>query len=181
MSLRLLLVAGAALGLAGCAAGTAEAPPGPIFSADAEPISAEVIGVDGAVIGAIDLHEGPHGVLGEVNLQAGAIAPGWHGLHIHQVGDCSDIGTFTNSGGHLGLIPGGHGLMNPVGPEAGDLPNLYAASDGSASMEFFTSLFALSDLRDEDGAAMILHQNRDDHISQPIGGAGPRIGCAVLD
>jgi superoxide dismutase, Cu-Zn family len=63
----------------------------------------------------------------------------------------------------------------------GDLPNLYAHTNGSAGMEFFSDLFSLNDLRDDDGAALIMHQNRDDHISQPMGGVGPRVGCAVLE
>jgi len=147
----------------------------------AMPLAAEVIGAEGSVIGEVTMTQGPHGVLGSVVLNAGAVSPGWHGLHIHQVGDCSDVGRFTNSGGHLGKIEGGHGLLNPAGPEMGDLPNLYAHANGSAGMEFFSALFSLNDLRDEDGAALILHQNRDDHISQPIGGAGPRVGCAVLE
>lgn len=177
MSLRLLLTACALASLAACNG----ADTGPSFSAETAPLTAEIIGVTGDTIGSVTLREGPHGVLGEVMLETGAVAPGWHGLHVHQVGDCSDIGTFTNSGGHLGMIAGGHGLMNPVGPEAGDLPNLHAGQDGAAGMEFFTELFALSDLRDADGAALIIHENRDDHISQPIGGAGPRVGCAVLE
>jgi Cu-Zn family superoxide dismutase len=26
----------------------------------------------------------------------------------------------------------------------------------------------------------VIHINRDDHITQPIGGAGPRIACGVV-
>lgn len=151
------------------------------FNADAAPLEAEIIGARGNTIGVVVMTEGPNGILGSVSLNAGAVAPGWHGLHVHQVGDCSDVGTFTNSGGHLGKIEGGHGLLNPTGPEAGDLPNLHAADNGSAAMEFFTDRFSLAEIREGDGSALILHQNRDDHITQPIGGAGPRVGCAVLD
>jgi Cu-Zn family superoxide dismutase len=35
-------------------------------------------------------------------------------------------------------------------------------------------------LRDADGSALIVHANQDDHVSQPIGGAGARIACAVI-
>ncbi|MEL6663881.1 MAG: superoxide dismutase family protein [Pseudomonadota bacterium] len=181
MTLRLTAAAFAMATLAGCATQTHMAVPGPSFSPDTPPVSAEMIGSDGRVIGTVSIVEGPNGVLGEVTLQPGSMTPGFHGMHIHQVGDCSDVGVFTNSGGHLGLTPGGHGLMNSVGPETGDLPNLHVAKDGSAAMEFFSNYFSISDLRDEDNAAMIIHQNRDDHISQPIGGSGPRIACAVLD
>ena len=30
------------------------------------------------------------------------------------------------------------------------------------------------------GLSLIVHANPDDHVSQPIGGAGDRIACAVL-
>ncbi|MEO0467477.1 MAG: superoxide dismutase family protein [Pseudomonadota bacterium] len=152
----------------------------PRYDTTVPKIEAGIVGVDGETIGLVRLTQAPVGVLGDVKLEPGSITPGWHGLHLHQVGDCSDIGTFKLSGGHLGLIPDGHGLLNPIGPEAGDLPNLYAFADGSATMEFFTTLTSLSSIADADGSALIIHQNRDDHITQPIGGAGPRVGCAVL-
>ena len=140
----------------------------------------DVIGGNGSVIGALNIIDGPHGLLMEVTIEPGGLTPGWHGLHLHQIGDCSDIGSFRKSGGHLGMIAGGHGLLNPVGPEIGDVPNIWAAADGSAGYETFTSLVTSADINDEDGTAMIIHQNRDDHITQPIGGAGPRVACAVI-
>ena len=139
-----------------------------------------IIGGDGAVIGNLNILDGPHGLLIEATIEPGGLTPGWHGLHLHQVGDCSDVGEFKRSGGHLGMIEGGHGLLNPVGPEIGDVPNIWAAADGSAGYEAFTPYASASDLADEDGTAMIIHANRDDHITQPIGGAGPRVACAVI-
>lgn len=35
-------------------------------------------------------------------------------------------------------------------------------------------------LFDEDGSALVIHANEDDQITQPIGGAGARIGCSEL-
>ena len=35
-------------------------------------------------------------------------------------------------------------------------------------------------LLDEDGSAVIIHENPDDHMAQPIGGAGGRIGCGII-
>ena len=35
-------------------------------------------------------------------------------------------------------------------------------------------------LRDTDGSALVIHANVDDQQSQPIGGAGDRVGCAVI-
>lgn len=35
-------------------------------------------------------------------------------------------------------------------------------------------------LLDQDGSAVIIHDQPDDHLSQPIGGAGARIACGVI-
>ena len=35
-------------------------------------------------------------------------------------------------------------------------------------------------LLDEDGSAVVIHANPDDHLTQPIGGAGGRVGCGVI-
>ena len=65
--------------------------------------------------------------------------------------------------------------------------NLYVGADGAARAEFFTTLVsvavggALPALLDEDGSAVIIHEHPDDHLTQPIGGAGGRIGCGVIE
>lgn len=140
----------------------------------------DLLGADGSSIGSVNLIEGPNGILMEVAVDAGGLEPGWHAVHIHQTGDCSDTGEYTASGGHVGKVEGGHGLLNPAGPEPGDLPNLYAFDDGSVNYETFTDLVSLSDVLDDDGGAIIIHEGRDDHLSQPIGGAGGRVACSVV-
>ncbi|MEL6285339.1 MAG: superoxide dismutase family protein [Pseudomonadota bacterium] len=139
-----------------------------------------IIGVDGSEIGEVIVQHGPKGMMLTATLTAGTISPGWHGIHLHQVGDCSDVGEFKRSGGHLGMIPDGHGLMNPTGPEIGDLPNIFVHIDGTAGYQTFSPAVTVNDLRDTDGTALIIHANPDDHFSQPIGGAGPRVACAVI-
>ena len=141
----------------------------------------DILGDDGNSIGDINLIEGPNGVLIEVNIEEGSLTEGWHAIHLHQTGDCSDTGAYKASGGHIGKIDGGHGLLNPDGPEKGDLTNLYVASDGSVNYETFTNYVAMSDILDDDGSAAIIHEGRDDHMSQPIGGAGSRVACAVIE
>ncbi|MCF6328695.1 MAG: superoxide dismutase family protein [Henriciella sp.] len=143
-------------------------------------MSGDVIGADGEAIGTLNLLGGPNGVLIEVTIDPNGLAPGWHGLHLHQVGNCDDLGVFKLSGGHVGKVEGGHGLLNPKGPEGGDLPNIYAGPDGSAGYEAVSTLFTMADLAGGDGAALIIHEGRDDHMSQPIGGAGGRVACAVV-
>ena len=140
-----------------------------------------VLGLSGATVGSVTAVQGMKGVLIRVEIEAGGLTPGWHGIHLHAVGDCSDTGTFTISGGHHGKVEGGHGLMNPDGPEEGDLPNIWVGEDGSARYETYSSLFELAPALDADGLALVIHEAADDHVSQPIGGAGARVACSVIE
>jgi len=142
---------------------------------------ASIIGADGGEIGSANLIGGPNGIVLRIEIAPGGLTPGWHGLHLHQVGDCSDLGTFKLSGGHVGKVEGGHGLLNQKGPEGGDIPNIWAGADGSAGYEVFTTLSSMADIADENGSAIIIHEGADDHMSQPIGGAGGRVACGVVN
>ena len=145
---------------------------------------AAIINGQGADIGKATLTQGPTGLL--IKVEAAGLTPGWHGIHIHATGQCA--APFTSAGAHINhtdpKTP--HGLLNAQGPDDGDLPNLYAAADGSAKAEFFTTKARISQdgpgqwLWDADGSALVIHANPDDHNSQPIGGAGDRVACAVL-
>ncbi|WP_422236551.1 superoxide dismutase family protein [Methylorubrum rhodinum] len=136
----------------------------------------------GETIGKIMIRDGANSLVMRVTVQAGGLPPGWHGIHFHAVGDCSDTEKFEKSKAHVNHDQSKHGLLNPDGPDEGDLPNVYANADGSVNAEVSseTPLTGEGGLRDGDGSALIVHANEDDHNTQPIGGAGPRIGCAVI-
>lgn len=143
--------------------------------------NASILGADGKEIGQARFEQGPTGLLIRMEIAPGGLTPGWHGLHLHEKGDCSDVGAYQLSGGHHGKEAGAHGLMNPdLGPEAGDLPNAWAAADGSAGYEAFTLLTDLVPALGGDGLSIIIHAAEDDHRSQPIGGAGARVACGVV-
>ena len=100
------------------------------------------------------------------------------------MGPASDGGAgFKASGGHINPEGKEHGLLNPNGYEAADLPNIYAGANGVAAAEMLNSKLSLSDggpLLDADGFAVVIHENADDHMTQPIGGAGSRVACAAF-
>lgn len=138
-------------------------------------------------IGSINIKQAPDGVLLHVNLEG--LPAGKHGFHIHDVGTCADHTDFKMAGGHIGKGENEHGLINPNGYEAGDLPNLIVPENGKVEVEFFVDDLEISDkddmddsdvILDEDGAAFMIHENADDHMTQPIGGAGARIACGVI-
>ncbi len=139
----------------------------------------------GDKIGTVKVTDAPQGVL--LRLEASGLPAGWHGLHVHAKGDCSDA-SFTSAGAHVhaGDEKAVHGLLNKDGNEAGDLPNIHVAADGTVQAELYSTLLSVDGngdrpaLRDDDGSALIIHENVDDHLTQPIGGAGARIGCAII-
>lgn len=128
-----------------------------------------------------------------LRLRVRGLAPGWHGAHIHMTGTCEDAAAgFKASGAHFDPENHEHGLENAAGSERGDLPNLFAGADGIATVEFFRANLHLKPseeaatengpypLLDDDGFAIIIHANPDDHVTQPIGGAGDRVACAAF-
>lgn len=149
--------------------------------------SAIVMGTEGTAVGSASFRQGPAGVL--ISVEVSGLAPGGHGIHLHAVGHCTP--DFKASGGHINPsgTEGLHGLLGTGGDGAnidhGDLPNIYAAADGTARAEFFTTLVTVSGgtmpaLLDDDGSALVIHENPDDHVAQPIGNAGGRVGCGVI-
>lgn len=160
------------------------------------PRTAWIVGPAGAAIGQATFTDGPNGVLIRLEFSPGALPPGWHGVHLHGRGDCSDFAAgFQASGSHIEMREHAeHGLMNARGPDAGDLPNLFAAPTGPFAAEFLARSVTLGSERvrananqherapllDVDGSALLIHAGPDDHTSQPIGGAGARIACAAL-
>jgi Cu-Zn family superoxide dismutase len=144
----------------------------------AAPTVAELKNNAGQAIGQVTLTEAPKGVL--MRVEAKGLTPGWHGLHFHEKADCSKA-DFTSAGGHTHAAGDRvHGLLNPAGNETGDLPNLYVGADGEGSTEVFSTFLKLKDLKDADGSAVVIHADPDDHMAQPIGGAGARVACAEV-
>jgi Cu-Zn family superoxide dismutase len=144
----------------------------------------ELKGPDGASHGTVTVTAAPKGVV--LRIEAKALKPGWHGLHFHEKGACDDP-KFTSAGGHVhAASPVVHGLLNPQANDAGDLPNIHVGTDGMATAEFYSTLVTMKggsstpDLMDADGSAVVIHASPDDYKSQPIGGAGDRVACAVI-
>jgi Cu-Zn family superoxide dismutase len=67
-----------------------------------------------------------------VSVLARGISPGLHGIHVHEVGSCDGAidPPFTSAGAHFNPEGRQHGLSNPNGPHAGDLPNLWVSRAG---------------------------------------------------
>jgi Cu-Zn family superoxide dismutase len=73
-----------------------------------------------------------------------------------------------------------HGMNNPAGPHAGDLPNVEVAANGVLGATITLAGANMAGLLDADGAALVLHAGADDYATDPSGNSGGRIACAVI-
>jgi superoxide dismutase, Cu-Zn family len=142
----------------------------------------ELIDRNGERIGTARLSETAEGV--SVAIQASALPPGPRGFHFHETGRC-DPPSFQTAGAHFAPQGREHGLENPAGPHAGDMPNLQVRPDGTADTTLVNPRVTLqlgreNSLRDADGTALVIHAERDDQRTDPTGESGDRIACGVI-
>jgi Cu-Zn family superoxide dismutase len=104
------------------------------------------------------------------------LAPGPHGFHIHEHGDCS-AADGSSAGDHFNPDQRPHGPSYREGGHAGDLGNLIADSSGVAQALFEVDGLTLDNVV---GHSVIVHANGDDLVSQPSGNAGPRLACGPI-
>ncbi len=152
-------------------------------------------GTDGRKVGRVALRQ--TGAVVVVSGWTRGLTPGFHGFHIHEVGLCeadASAGPFATAGGH---VTGGEGHTH--GDHAGDMPSLLVTKAGRASAQFITDRFTLTDLRDVNGSAVMVHEGRDNFANIPkerysaggvmgpdattlaTGDAGSRAACGVID
>jgi Cu-Zn family superoxide dismutase len=134
----------------------------------------------------------------QVTVETHGLKPGFHGLHIHQVGKCEansvaptggPAGAFLSAGGHLQV-----GSANSH-PASGDLTSLEVRNDGTAKLVTTTDAVTLDDIK---GKALMIHADADnfgnipnrylraDGVAGPddstlaTGDAGGRVACGVI-
>jgi Cu-Zn family superoxide dismutase len=135
---------------------------------------------DGKEVGKATLTDTPNGVL--IRLDLGGVPAGDQAFHVHQTGKCEPP-DFKSAGGHFNPDGTKHGIMNPEGPHAGDMPNLHVPEGGKLTVEVLNTLVSLDGERallDDDGSALVIHAGPDDYTSDPAGHAGDRIACGVV-
>lgn len=137
---------------------------------------------DGREVGGVTLTQTTAGVLMTADLSG--IPAGTHGIHFHAVGQCN-APDFASAGGHFNPGMKMHGLRSTNGPHGGDLPNIHVPESGMLRVELVAPNVRLGagpgTLFDADGAAIVIHALADDYQTDPAGGSGSRIACAVLE
>ena len=162
-------------------------------SRDADPptvgLTAEAVleSPSGDAIGTVAFRQAAGGVL--VMADVKGLTPGGHAFIIHETGKCAP--DFSAAGDHFNPDEAEHGFLHPAwkrgessGGHGGDLPNIYAASDGSARADFFTVGITLDEgprnsIFDLDGSAIVVHE-RPDAYSAEESDTGSRVACGVI-
>jgi Cu-Zn family superoxide dismutase len=103
-----------------------------------------------------------------------------HGLHIHEVGDCSS-GDGMSTKGHFNPYGKPHAQHTSPDRHAGDLPALTASKEGRANVQVDLDIITVTaGPASVVGRGLIVHADPDDYRTQPTGNAGARIACGVI-
>jgi Cu-Zn family superoxide dismutase len=142
---------------------------------------AKLMAGDGSSRGTASVTEAADGL--HVLVKGTGLTPGMHAVHVHMTGTCT-APDFASAGGHWNPTGRKHGMDNPAGAHMGDMPNMTVGSDGTGGIEYVIAGGMISGgtmpLLDADGAAVVIHAQADDNMSDPAGNAGGRIACGVL-
>ncbi len=107
------------------------------------------------------------------------LAPGKHGFHIHEFGDCSSIDG-SSAGGHFNPSGMPHSMPSSTNRHVGDLGNIVADSTGTAHLDYVDGMISFSGPLSVIGRGVIVHEKEDDLKTQPTGNAGARLACGVI-
>jgi len=119
----------------------------------------------------------------KIKLDLHDLTPGEHAIHVHQTAKCEGP-DFKSSGGHFNPDGKHHGLQNPDGPHAGDIPNFTVDAKGKAKGTVMAPNVTMGDdphsVFTGGGTALMVHAKADDNKTDPAGNAGDRVACGLI-
>ena len=101
-------------------------------------------------------------------------------VHLHEHGDCGDMGKGAH--GHWNPTNKNHGKWGSESFHSGDIGNVKLDAEGKGSLTMDTNLWTIGGDSSTNilNRAVIVHGGVDDFVTQPTGNAGGRIGCGVI-
>ncbi|KAJ6848588.1 superoxide dismutase [Cu-Zn] 2-like [Iris pallida] len=123
---------------------------------------------------------GPTTVSGSIS----GLKPGLHGFHVHALGDTTN--GCMSTGAHYNPAGKEHGAPDDDVRHAGDLGNVKAEEDGTATFTIVDSQIPLSGPNSIIGRAVVVHADPDDlgkgghELSKTTGNAGGRVACGII-
>ena len=116
-----------------------------------------------------------------VDAEIAALAPGMHGIHIHEKGDCTAPDA-ASAGPHFNPAGKKHGPPDSSERHGGDLGNLRANEYGKATLSVIVEGISVGKGPDGViGRGVIVHADPDDLKTDPAGNSGDRIGCGAIE
>ena len=119
----------------------------------------------------------------KVEISVTGVEPGPTAVHLHSIGDCSSEDAMS-SGGHWNPTKEKHGKWGESQFHSGDIGNINIDESGKGVLILIDqhNRWSIGGPAETNviGRAVVVHQGRDDMVSQPSGAAGKRTGCGPI-
>lgn len=101
-------------------------------------------------------------------------------VHLHEMGDCGDMGKMAH--GHWNPTNQQHGKWGSNSFHSGDIGNVSLDAAGKGTLDIETDLWSMGGDEKTNilNRSVIVHNGADDFKTQPTGNSGSRIGCGVI-